>query len=118
MSNAHDIRTAIRVLEAFKRVDPEISLPAMLTFLYIVEADGQSGNQHSIDNRLDMSTATVSRSVSHWSEYKRPRVPGLNLVESIPDPEDRRYRSITLNRRGLEFASKISEAVNGTSKRD
>lgn len=115
MASSTEIRTAIRLLETFKQVDPDITLPSMLTFLYAVERDGQAGNQFEIDRRLDMSGATASRAIAHWLDYKRPRVAGMNMVESIPDPEDRRYRVITLNRRGLEFAAKIEEAINGTS---
>jgi DNA-binding MarR family transcriptional regulator len=113
MPSSQEIRTAIRVLEEFKRVDPDITLSAMLTFLYAVERDGQAGNQYEIDQRLDMSGATTSRAIAHWLDYKRPRVAGLHMMESVPDPEDRRYRMITLNRRGLDFAAKVENAVNG-----
>jgi len=115
MASSREIRTAIRLLETFKQIDPDITLPSMLTFLYTVERDGQAGNQSAIDQRLDMSGATASRAIAHWLDYKRPRVAGLNMMESIPDPEDRRYKMITLNRRGLEFAAKIEDAINGTT---
>lgn len=115
MPTSAEIRTAIRVLEAFKGVDPDITLPSMLAFLYYVEADGQAGNQYQMEQRLNMSGATASRSTSHWLRWKRPRHPGLDMLESQPDPEDRRYRMITLNRRGLAFAQKIKEQVNGPS---
>lgn len=117
MPSSPEIRTAIRVLEAFKEVDQEMTLAAMLTFLYAVERDGQTGNQREIDLRLDMTGATASRSISHFLDYKRPRVPGLGMLESIPDPEDRRYKMITLTRKGLTFTENLKEAVNGTSKR-
>ena len=112
MPSSPEIRTAIRVLEQFKAIDPDITLPSMLAYLYYVERDGQSGNQYEIEQRLDMSGATASRATAHWLQWKRPRYPGLNMAESIPDPEDRRYKVITLNRRGMEFAEKIKEAVN------
>lgn len=115
MASSRNIRTVIRVLEEFKKVDPDITLPSMLTFLYAVERDGQAGNQFEIDKRLDMSGATASRAIAHWLPFKRPRVEGLNMMDSAPDPEDRRYKMITLNRRGLEFAKKLEDAVDGTS---
>ena len=111
MPSSPEIRTAIRVLEAFKKIDPDITLPSMLAFLYYVERDAEPSNQHAMEQRLNMSTATASRATSHWMKWKRPRHPGLDMQESIPDPEDRRYKMITLNRRGLEFAEKIKEAV-------
>jgi DNA-binding MarR family transcriptional regulator len=115
MPSSSEIRTAIRLLETFQKVDPDITLPSMLTFLYAVERDGQAGNQYEIDKRLDMTGATASRAIAHFLAFKRPRVAGLNMMESIPDPEDRRYRMITLNRRGLEFTDKLKEAINGPS---
>ncbi len=115
MPSSQELRTAIRVLETFKDKDPDITLPSMLTFLYAAQRDGQSGNQDSITQELDMSGATASRAIAHWLAFKRPRVPGLNMLESVPDPEDRRYRMITLTRRGLDFLKLIEEAVNGTS---
>jgi hypothetical protein len=117
-TSSSEIRTAIRVLETFKSIDPDITLPSMLAFLYYVETDGRAGNQYAMEQRLDMSTATASRATSHWLGWKRPRVPGLGMIESIPDPEDRRYRMITLNRNGENFAKKITEAgSHGTEAR-
>ena len=111
MPSSIETRTAIRVLEEFKTVDPDITLPSMLAFLYAVERDGQSGNQFEIDSRLNMSGATASRAIAHWLKYKRSKVPGLDMLESIPDPEDRRYKMVTLNRRGLIFSERIKLAV-------
>lgn len=116
MASTPEIRTAIRVLEAFRDVDPDITLPSILAFLYYAETDGQAGNQFAMEQRLDMSTATASRATSHWLKWKRPKVSGLDMLESIPDPEDRRYRLITLNQSGTKFVEKIKEAVNHGSK--
>lgn len=116
MPSSPEIRTAIRVLEAFKAIDPDITLPSMLAFLYYVERDAEPGNQYGMEQRLGMSGATASRATSHWLKWKRPRHAGLDMMESMPDPEDRRFKMITLNRRGLDFADKIKEAVNHGSK--
>lgn len=117
MPSSPEIRTAIRLLEEFKKIDPDITLPSMLTFLYYIERDGQAANQYAVEQRLDMSGATASRATAHWLKWKRPRHPGLDMLESIPDPEDRRYKMITLNRRGLEFAEKLMEAIRGKAER-
>lgn len=111
MSGSKEIRTAIRVLEEFRKVDPDITLPSMLAFLYYVESDGQGGNQYAMEQRLDMSTATASRATSHWLDYKRPKVPGLDMLTSVPDPQDRRYRLINVNQRGAIFAERVKLAV-------
>ena len=69
MTSSIEIRTAIRLLEEFKNVDPDITLPSMLAFLYAVERDGQSGNQFALTERLNMSGATASRAIAHWLPF-------------------------------------------------
>ena len=114
MASTPETRAIIRVLEEFHEVDPDITLPSMLAFMYVNERDAQSGNQNYVERRLNMTNATTSRAIAHWSEFKRPRVEGLNMVVSIPDPEDRRYKRITLTRKGLDFIDKLKDAFNGS----
>lgn len=118
MSSSPEIRTAIRILEEFKKLDPDITLPSMLAFLYYVECDEQTGNQYKMEQRLEMSGATASRATAHWLKWKRPKRSGLNMVESVPDPQDRRFRMITLNNRGAKFAQRIEKAVRRGDARD
>lgn len=117
MASTTETRTLIRALEEFHKIDPDITLPSILTFLYINERDGQSQNQFYCQERLGMSMATVTRAILHWAQYKRPRVDGLNMLESMPDPEDRRYKQVTLKRQGLEFVQNIIGAMNGDKER-
>ena len=112
MATSEELRTAIRILEVFKEQDPDITLPSMLAFLYTAEEDGRSNNQYHMEQRLDMSGATASRAAAHWYKWKRPRVPGQDLIYSEVDPEDRRYRILYLNKRGQDFLAKIKESVN------
>lgn len=111
MPASKEIRTLITALEQFKEIDPDITLPSILAFLYYAENDGEQGNQFAMEQWLDMSTATASRATSHWLKWKRPRVEGHDMLESIPDPEDRRYKMITLNDRGRWFVEKLKRAV-------
>lgn len=112
MPTSSELKTAIRVLEAFREIDPAITLPSMLAFLYYAEKDGEPGNQYRVFERLDMSSATASRATAYWFKWRRPKEPGADMLESMPDPEDRRYRLVTLNRRGVGFVEKIEEAVS------
>lgn len=117
MPTSPEIRSVIRVMEEFKEVDPEITLPSILAFLYYAENDAKGGNQNGFERWLDMSTATASRATSYWMDYKRPRVAGADMVESVPDPEDRRYKMITLKRSGSELAKRLKEAFHGKTTR-
>lgn len=113
MASSKELRSFIRALEVIKDVDPDITLPSILGFLYAAEIDNRSRNQEAIEDRLKMSNATTSRAMAHWSAYRRNRVAGLDMLESHPDPEDRRYKRITLKRSGLELIEKIRDAING-----
>jgi len=113
MPTSSELRTVIRVLDEFKAIDPDITLPSMLAYCYIAEEDGLSGNQKKMELRLDMSGATASRAAAHWFQWKRPRVPGHNMIVSEVDPEDRRYKLLYLNPRGQAFLKKLKAAVSG-----
>ena len=116
MTSSTETRTIIRVLKEFQKADPDITLPSILAFLLVNERDGQSQNQAYVEEKLEMSNATTSRAISYWAKYKKPRTPSLNMLESLPDPEDRRYNLITLNRTGLALIEKIRSAFNGDEK--
>ena len=111
MATSEELRTAIRVLEVFRDQDPDITLPSMLAFLYTAEDDGKPNNQFHLEERIGLTGATASRAAAHWYKWKRPRVPGQDMIYSEIDPEDRRYRILYLNKRGQDFRAKIEEAV-------
>lgn len=118
MPSSKELRSFIRALEVIREVDPDITLPSILGFLYAGETDNQSGNQAATEVWLGMSNATASRAIAHWADFKRPRVAGLDMILSTPDPEDRRFKIVTLKRSGLELVEKIRDAINGQSTRD
>lgn len=105
------LRKLTKALEVFKEVDPTISLPSILAYLYYLDDDAQSGNRHRVERRLGLSNATGSRATLYWADYKAPRVPGKGFLEQVPDPDDRRYQIITLTRKGVEFAQDLEDAL-------
>ena len=62
-----------------------------------------------ISAHRNLEKMQVSRTISRLKDSER--------ILQQEDPEDRRYRLITLTHRGLEFAQKIKEAAHGTSTR-
>ena len=106
-----NIKKLIAALEEFKKVDPAISLPSMLAFLYYHDIEGRSGNRSTVEERLGMSGATASRATFYWQEWKEPKVRGKNMLERIDDPEDRRYQVVTYNRSGIDFLQKLDKAI-------
>lgn len=114
MPKSKEISVLIAALEEFRDVDPDITLPSILAFLYYVEMDDEKENQYRMEQRLGMSGATASRATSHWMEWKRPRVQGLHMIDSIADPEDRRFKRILLNRKGLTFVDTLTQKIKST----
>ena len=102
------LRQVLAVLQEFKAVDPEITLPSLIAFVVMATEDNQSGNQRSIEDALEMSSATTSRATSHWADFKKPKRAGLGMMDSIIDPDDRRYRILKLRDSGIELAKNIT----------
>ena len=106
-----NIKKLIAALEEFRKVDPRISLPSMLAFLYYHDIEGRSGNRSTVEERLGMTGATASRATLYWQDYKEPKVRGKNMLERVDDPEDRRFQVVTYNRDGVELLQRLDKAI-------
>lgn len=107
-----NINKLIAALEEFQKVDPSMSLPSLLTFLYYHDIENNSGNRSIVEERLGMTGATASRATLYWCEYKTPTEKGKNMVEMIQDPMNRRANIVQYNRKGIEFLQKVSEVMS------
>lgn len=107
-----NIKKLIAALEEFKKLDPTMSLPSMLTLLYYHDVENKSGNRSIVEERLGMSGATASRATLYWCEYKAPRVRGHNMLEMLQDPMNRRANIVQYNRNGLELLDKLSQSLS------
>lgn len=108
----HNIEKLIAALEEFKKIDPSMSLPSMLTFLYYHNIENNSGNRSIVEERLGMTGATASRATLYWCEYKTPHEKGKNMVEMVQDPMNRRANIVQYNRKGIEMMQRISEIMS------
>lgn len=111
ITSQKNIKKLIEALEEFKKIDPTMSLPSMLTFLYYHDVYNRSGNRSLVEERLNMSGATASRATLYWSEFKAPRVRGINMLELNQDPENRRANIVTYNTKGMELLDRLSRAL-------
>lgn len=108
----HNIEKLIAALEEFKKIDPSMSLPSMLTFLYYHNIENNSGNRSIVEERLGMTGATASRATLYWCENKTPHEKGKNMVEMVQDPMNRRANIVQYNRKGIEMMQRISEIMS------
>ena len=101
--NIHDLDT---VLDLFaSEVSPEVQVQTIRTLLFI--ASRGSCNQKEIEKELNFTNASASRNVSYWTDRKADRKEGMQFVVRTEDPYDRRYKILTLSRKGKEFMEKV-----------
>ena len=106
-----NIKKLIKALEEFRNIDPTMSLPALITFLYYADIENNSGNRTIVEDRLNMTGATASRATLYWCDFKAPRVKGKDMLNVTQDPFDRRANCIQYNLKGKELIDSIAEAM-------
>lgn len=102
MANHHHLARAV---EEFLDLDKGLTLFQMHAFLLASTNEGQT--QKWIEEKMDTSNATASRTISRWMETDRGGKTGLGMIRSEIDPSDRRYRIITLTPKGRAFLEKV-----------
>ena len=99
----------LRVIDAFRILDPEMPLQCLMSFLYIASHD--NCHKMAMEEDLEMTTATASRNTDRLSHHHRLRKPGLGLIEKYDDPTNRRRSVLRLTPRGRQFANQLREAL-------
>lgn len=102
MANHHHLT---RSVEEFMKLDRGLTLFQMYAFLLIATNEGQT--QKWVEDKLKTSNATASRTVGKWLDYQWKGKPGLGMVESHPDPSDRRYTVLSLSPKGRDFLKRV-----------
>ncbi len=91
-----------------KELEPELQLSTLRVFLYI--ASRGKCTQNEVEQELGQSNATASRNVSFWTDRRADRKPGKGFVLRTEDDYDRRYKNLTLTKKGQNFYQKLKEA--------
>ena len=110
-----DVLQFAREAEAFADINPEMQLNTLLTFLFVAQRG--SCNQKDLEVALGLSNATASRNVSYWTDSKRYGVDGVGFIDRVEDPQDRRYKLLTLSAKGRKFYQKIRDKDYGKATR-
>lgn len=105
------MREFIKGMEFLSTIDRDMQISTALTLLYAAEKEGQ--HQIDLEERTGLSNAAISRNVAYWSKWKRHKVSGYDMMESVIDPADRRYRILTLTKKGTAFINRLKEQING-----
>lgn len=109
MANHHHLA---RVVEEFMALDRNMTLFQMHAFLLAATNEGQT--QKWIEERMNTSNATASRTLARWLEMEKADKPGLGMLRSEIDPSDRRYRIVSLTPKGRQFLDKVRTKLGDT----
>ena len=105
------IHRALKVIEEFRKIDPEMPIQQASAFMYIVTHEGCT--MKAVAEHLGMSQAASSRNVAALSEWHRLKRPGAGLVTSEADPYEMRRKVITLTPKGKRVAETLSNIMEG-----
>lgn len=96
------------VTRYMRELDGSISAYQLEAFLIVAGAGPEGMSMRDIEARMQIGNATLSRVMSNWSKWKKPDVPGMDMIEINIDPRDRRFRIATLTPKGVAVAEKIA----------
>lgn len=106
-----DHHSFARALELFQTLDKDMTLAEMQAFIYAATNDG--AHQRTIEDLLDRSNATASRSIASWTEWEKYGVkPGHDFLSVDVDPADKRYRIVTLRPKGRAFIKQLKAELS------
>lgn len=107
LSNMHP-NTIIDICDLLaKDVDSELQLQTLRCFLFV--ASRGTCSQRDLEISLKLTNASASRNISYWTDRRFDRRPGKDFIERVEDEYDRRFKVLTLTKKGKEFLNKLRE---------
>lgn len=98
-----------RLLEAFRKLDPDLPIQYALSFMTIAQSDGISVGE--LAERLGIAQSSASRNVAALSRWHSFGKAGLNLVQAQEDPRERRRKLVTLTDQGHAFLAELNAII-------
>jgi len=105
-----EITLVVRVLEEFRRLDPDLPIQYALSFLTIAQHEGMSMGE--LAHHLGIAQSSASRNIAALSKWHSFGKAGHDLVEAHEDPRERRRKLVELTPRGRKLVQ-ILEAIMG-----
>lgn len=100
----------VRVLEAFRVLDPDLPIQYALSFLTVARNEGMS--IRDLSERLGIAQSSSSRNVAALSKWHSFGKAGLDLVQAVEDPRERRRKILTLTPAGQALADRLAELLH------
>ena len=83
----------------------DLSITQVRVLLYVAVNEGCS--MSAMEQALKLTQSTSSRAVAVLTAIERPGRPGLGVVERVEDPNNRRYKILSLTYKGRKALDKI-----------
>jgi hypothetical protein len=92
-----------------EEVEPELQLSTLRAFIFV--ATREKCTQSDVEHHLQTTNGSASRNVSFWTDRRADRKPGKDFIMRQEDDYDRRYKVLTLTRKGKAFWEKMKEQM-------
>jgi DNA-binding MarR family transcriptional regulator len=106
-----EIATVVRVLEEFRRFDPDMPIQYALSFLTIAQHEGLS--MGDLAQRLGIAQSSASRNIAALSRWHSFGKDGHDLVEAREDPRERRRKIVSLTPLGRHLVATLRALIAG-----
>lgn len=105
------LQVAAEIIEEFRKVDPEMHLNTIATYLMVAIREGRT--KADMADRLGIAQASTSRNVKLLTKAKtRFGKDGYDLVVQEQDPHERRRHIVNLSQKGKMMANVIAGVVS------
>ena len=110
MENKVELYKLRAALDEFQKIDPDLTVSDVLTFLHAAEAEGLSVKD--VQERMHFSQSTASRTVNKLGQHGTRTKAGLSLLQTEENPGERRKVSVRLSVRGRKLARLLAGMVS------
>lgn len=97
--------TLMNACNLLAEVDSELQLQTLRCLLYVAARGNCS--QKDLEQSLGLTNASASRNISYWTDRRFDRKQGKGFIERVEDDFDRRFKSLTLTKKGKDFIAKL-----------
>ena len=111
-----EIHRLMAVIEIARAEDPVMPIQMLQTLLAVARQPGIT--MQELGEILGTSQASCSRNVAALGKWHKFGEPGLDLVDAIEDPVERRRKIIFLTPKGRARVQEVLSAMTGQSVTD
>ncbi len=98
-----------RVVEEFRKLDPEMQAQTVLAFLFVAEKQeqGTPATVREVGEYLEVTSASASRNIAALSKVSRHRRPGHDLLFTYENPDYRVEKLIEMTDKGKALIKRL-----------